>query len=340
LHEGFNRAAGASRGIVELSLTIARRTVCIRFADSAAAAALSPAFAHLDGGGPSPALTLHVWDATASRERPAFALRHDADAVADAASGAGPSFFYEGPGFRALHQPASDAVSVLSTESDSGWFWVPDATSLPWWDYTAPFRHLLSWWLAAEGCRHVHGGAVGTADGGVLLVGQGGSGKSMTALASLLDERLCYAGDDYVAVEGDGQPFVHSLYSSGKVHRRDLRRLPHLTPAVANGDRPNEKAVVHIATAFPGRAIAGFPLRAIVLPRVTDRRTARVVAGTRAAALAALAPSTILQLHPPAREALAQMADFVRTVPTFVLELGADIETIPTELVRLLEQVG
>ena len=68
--------------------------------------------------------------------------------------------------------------------------------------------------------------------------------------------------------------------------------------------------------------------------------TARALPGTQAAALAALAPSTIFQLHPPAREALAQMAELVRTVPTFSLELGADVETIPGELLRLLEEVG
>jgi hypothetical protein len=58
------------------------------------------------------------------------------------------------------------------------------------------------------------------------------------------------------------------------------------------------------------------------------------------AALAALAPSTIFQLHPPAGKALAYMGELVRKVPTFVLELGSDVETIPAELVRLLEQVS
>jgi hypothetical protein len=65
-----------------------------------------------------------------------------------------------------------------------------------------------------------------------------------------------------------------------------------------------------------------------------------VVPATHAAALTALAPSTIFQLHPPAPEALAQMAQLVRTVPTFVLELGTEVETIPNELVRLLERIG
>ena len=328
LGDDFERAARGAGGAVDLRLTIAARPVRIRFAGQAAAEALRPAFAHLEAPeAEPPALTLHVWDS----ERPAFAPPRSVAADAGPA-GVGPSYYSEGDGFRALHQPASDVFSVLTTEADTGWFWMPDAEGLPYWDYTAPFRHLLSWWLDAEGFRHVHGGAVGTADGGVLLVGPGGSGKSTTALASLLDERLRYAGDDYVAIGSRGAPAVHSLYCSGKVHPEDLHRLPHLEPLLA--DKPlDEKAVFYVES-----AIAGFPLRAIVLPRVTDRRAARALPGTQAAALAALAPSTIFQLHPPAREALAQMAQLVRRVPTYVLELGSDVETIPAELLRIIEQ--
>jgi hypothetical protein len=326
LQDDFERAAEAVGGAVDLRLAVAGKPVRIRFAGAAAAEALSPAFAHLEAHEDEPpALTLHVWDSGTGRAE---------------ATGAGASYYYEQDGLRALHQPASDVLSVLTAEADTGWFWMPDANGLPYWDYTAPFRHLLSWWLDAQGLRQVHGGAVGTEDGGVLLVGPGGSGKSTTALSSLLDGRLRYAGDDYVAVGAGRAPVVHSLYCSGKVHPEDLHRLPHLEPALADGARPDEKAVFYVEQAFPGRSVAGFPLRAIVVPRVTDRRVARAVPGTRAEALAGLAPSTIFQLHPPAREALAHMAKLVRTVPTFVLELGADVETIPDELVRLLEQVG
>ena len=341
LADDFEGAARAAGGASDLHLAIAGGHVHVRFAGARATEALSPAFAHLArSDGASPALTLHVWDSeTAGTARPAFAPPRAADAEASN-DGTGASHFYEEAGFRALHQSASDSLSVLSKDGRTGWFWVPDAAALPYWDYTAPFRHLLSWWLAERGCRHVHGGAVGTEEGGVLLVGRGGSGKSTSSLASLSHDRLRYAGDDYVAVGGDGTPHVHSLYCSGKVHHHDLHRLPHLAPALANRDRDDEKAVFYVASSFPGRTIAGFPLRAIVLPRVTERRAARAVPATHAAALAALAPSTIFQLHPPAREALAQMAELVRTVPTFALELGSDVETIPDELERLLAEVA
>lgn len=324
LQEDFERAAAAAGGVAELRLKVAGRPVRIRFAGARAAEALSSAFSHLVAReGEPPELTLHVWDSGTRG--------NDAD-------GAGASYYHEQDGMRALHQPASDVFSVLSAEADTGWFWMPDANGLPYWDYTAPFRHLLSWWLDAQGLRQVHGGAVGTDEGGLLLVGPGGSGKSTTALSTLVDERLRYAGDDYVAVGSGRAPAVHSLYCSGKVHPDDLHRLPHLAPALAGGVRPDEKAVFYVEQAFPGRSIAGFPLRAIVVPRVTERRAARAVPGTRAEALAALAPSTIFQLHPPARDALAWMAELVRTVPTFVLELGSDVETIPAELLRIIER--
>jgi hypothetical protein len=324
LQDDFERAAEAAGGAVDLRLAVAGKPVCIRFAGARAAEALSPAFAHLEAQGDEPpALTLHVWDSGTRRA---------------ATTGAGASYYSERDGVRALHQPASDVFSVLAAEADTGWFWMPDANGLPYWDYTAPFRHLLSWWLDAQGLRQVHGGAVGTEDGGVVLVGPGGSGKSTTALSTLRDERLRYAGDDYVAVGSGPAPVVHSLYCSGKVHPEDLHRLPHLEPALAASAHADEKAVFYVEQAFPGRSIAGFPLLAIVVPRVTDRRAARALPGTRAEALAALAPSTIFQLHPPARDALAWMAGLVRTVPTFVLELGSDVETIPAALLRILER--
>jgi hypothetical protein len=325
LRDDFERAAEAAGGAVDLRLRLAGQPVCIRFAGAAAAEALSPAFAHLEAEEDElPALTLHVWDS--GTRRPA------------ATTGTGASYYSEQAGVHALHQPASGVFSVLNAEADTGWFRMPDAQALPYWDYTAPFRHLLSWWLDAQGLRQVHGGAVGTEDGGVLLVGPGGSGKSTTALSTLRDERLRYAGDDYVAVGSGPAPVVHSLYCSGKVHPEDLHRLPHLEPALADDARPDEKAVFYVERAFPSRSIAGFPLRAIVVPRVTERRVARAVPGTQAAALAALAPSTIFQLHPPARDALAWMAGLVRRVPTFVLELGSDVETIPAALLRIIER--
>jgi hypothetical protein len=341
LRHDFERAARAAGGITERRIELAGKIVCVRFAGAAAAEALGAAFGHLAATrNDVTALTLHVWDAaTMDGRRPVFVPPRQMTPEA-ATTGAGPSYFYEGPGFRALHQPATDALSVLDVNRTSGWFWTPDATGLPYWEYTAPFRHLLSWWLEAHGLRYVHGGAVGSPDGGVLLVGPGGSGKSTSTLAVLADDRLRFAGDDYVAIGPARKPLVYSLYCAAKVHRADLERLSHLEAALDSYGQTNAKVVVDVAKMFPGRTITSFPLRAIVVPRVTSRRAARVIRATHATALRALAPSTIFQLHPPAPRALAQMAELIRTVPAYVLELGTAAHTIPDALSSLLEAVG
>jgi hypothetical protein len=185
----------------------------------------------------------------------------------------------------------------------------------------------------------VHGGGVGTPDGGVLLVGKGGSGKSTCSLVSLMSE-LRYAGDDYTMVSLEPRPWLHSLFSSGKVHPANLWRVPHLEPAVSNADHlATEKAVVFVDQDFPDRPIDGFPLRAIVLPTITGGPHTRVLPTSRAAALAALAPSTVFQLHTAGSEALQYMAQLVRRVPAYVLELGTDVSEIPGVILALLDQL-
>src|SRR5262249_59296637 len=104
--------------------------------------------------------------------------------------------------------------------------------------------------------------------------------------------------------------------------------------------RPEERAVFYIDRPSRGGATEGFPLRAMVVPRVTDRRAARFRPIPQAAPLAALAPSTIFQLPPPAGKALAYMGELVRKVPAVVLGVGSDGETIPAEVVRLVEQAS
>jgi hypothetical protein len=172
-------------------------------------------------------------------------------------------------------------------------------------------------------------------------VGKAGSGKSTVALASL-DSELLYAGDDYVAVTLGPAPRIQSLYSSAKIEPEHVRTLlPHLLPAVANRDRlDEEKAVVYVEEHFPERVTSGFPLRAVLVPNVrATRAKTRIVETSRAAAFAALAPSTILQLHTAGPDAFATMSRLVHRVPCFGLELGSDIRTIPQAVVDLLARL-
>ena len=321
--------AAARTGVVERSYVIAGHTVTCRFAGEPMLARLGAALRHLrtsaTGG-----LVVNIWDSESTGVGPPPLLGPQSGTED------GPIYYYEGHGVQALNRWRT--LSVLDAESAEGWFWAPSPDAMPSWERAAPLRAILHWWLGRRGILYLHGGAVGTADGGVLVVGRGGSGKSTTTLACVASG-LRYAGDDYVAVAPGPRPWVHSLYSSGKLEDHQLARFPALGGAVGNLERDaGEKAVVFVEEAAPGAPIAGFPLRAILVPEIVAQTPeTRAVPRPAAAALAALAPSTIFQLHPPQPGMLAEMGALVRRVPCFTLRLGSDLERIPEAIVELLE---
>ena len=73
----------------------------------------------------------------------------------------------------------------------------------------------------------LHAAAVGTADGGVLIVGRGGVGKSTTALACLA-AGMKYVADDYLVVQLDPEPRAFQLYGTAKLEASQLRHFPEL----------------------------------------------------------------------------------------------------------------
>ena len=72
---------------------------------------------------------------------------------------------------------------------------------------------------------------MGTAEGGALLLGASGAGKSTTTLACLASG-LAIAGDDFVLVEPAGiDAVVHSISTTAKLSRAALLRFPDLASA-------------------------------------------------------------------------------------------------------------
>jgi hypothetical protein len=243
---------------------------------------------------------------------------------------------------RVCYQPGQYTLSALEEAESQAWFWSQQSSQLPYWEHAAPFRLILSWWLTDLGANLVHGAAVGRPDGGALIVGRGGSGKSTTALLSLLDG-LSYAADDYVITERDHEgrgPFVHSAFGSGKLDNEQCKRFPQLQSAIVNKVRgPEEKAVFLVNRFAPEQMASSFPLRAVLVPKITGRPDTRVRPGSSALALAALAPSTIFQLPGDPDTELKAMAEIVRAVPTHVLELGTDFRQIPRCIDQLLSEL-
>lgn len=92
---------------------------------------------------------------------------------------------------------------------------------IPYWRVSA----LVSQWAETAGLIPVHGAAVGTGGRGVLLIANGGGGKS-TLAASCLLSGMDYAGDDYVLLSSQGAPAAMPLFSTLKLNpdmKKELR---------------------------------------------------------------------------------------------------------------------
>ena len=338
----------AARHLEERDYLLAGARVRLQSASAEMMRRLSHSFSHLEAtpGAAEPELTIGLWDAvTSGTQPPPLPNTRDEEAP-------GAFFYYSDDrarvGFQlgtsgdarvlAVYPEApTPAMSVLERGGRRGWYWVEDAERIPYWEQATPMVYLLDWWLRDRNMHMLHAGAVGTATGGVILVGKSGSGKSTTTLSALQSE-LLYAGDDYVGVSLGGEPYVHGLYGSGKLMPNHVERLPFLLDALANTDQLDvEKAVVYVHEHWPDNVSSGFPLRAIVAPRVTPGLgEARLREASALEGFTALAPSTVFQMHTRGQDSLTRVRRLVETVPSYVLELGSDIASIPRAIAELL----
>lgn len=312
-------------------LTIAGVRIRLSFAGDAMRERLLPALlSHPGEADASPDFTIHVWDgASANLAVPPLPWRTDEldgrGAIAEATRDA----------IRTAYMVGSSSLSMLDLDRGIGFLRSRDAEALPWYERAAPFRTLLHWMLESRGRRLVHAAAVGTTHGGALLAGRGGSGKSTTAMLCV-EQGFDYAGDDYVGFSLGDVSRAHALYTSAKLSAASLQWLPFLAPSILVPPDGDEKGVAILAKLVPRQIADSIPLRAVIVPRVTGTSRLRRIGGGEA--LRALAPTTLLQLPGGGAVAFAEVAELVRRLPCWSLELGDDRAAIPALVAGAIEE--
>lgn len=324
LKHGFARAA-ARVEVQSHRLRLGSHRISLEIAGEAMAAGLLPALRHLEEPGSAadaPDLVIRAWDTAGSdTELP------DLPGALDGVLGRSQREDQICLSFRILES----AVSALHAGHGEALHCVADATRLAPYDIAHPLSEILGWWLSRSGCYPVHGAAVGTPAGGVLLAGASGAGKSTSAL-TCLRAGMRFAGDDSVLVQTD-PPVAISLYGSGRADRNLLARYPDVLPRleVLSGD---EKMVGF----FPRETMTHeLPLRAVVLPRVVPGGICRLLPERRATALLALAPWVSLHSAGAGDEALSGIRRMLAALPVRALEVGDDLERLPGLLTELIE---
>jgi hypothetical protein len=333
LEQAFAAAQRRVRSTPDRTFELAEESMRLRCAGEALPAIFGPALAHLPAAGAGDQWEILCWDGAATGLRP------------PAPPGSWPSvwpddgvFFPFGPNStRVSIVPETGLITVFCAASRRALIWVPDARELPGQHYGSPLLNIFAWWSNGAGLSLLHAGCVGTEKGAVLLVGKGGAGKSTTCLLCA-EAGMDYLGDDYCLVRISSAPVAFSLYSSGKLHHGHLPNFPGLAPiAVQPQVDPLAKPIVFVGKHDRFTVRIRSPLRAILVPAISGEPTTHVEPATAAAALHALAPSTLLQLPNDGRESLPALARLVRALPCFRLKLGTRLSGIAPAVRTLVD---
>lgn len=327
-HEAVNQ--GKSRSFF---LSLGGYIIKLVFSSKKLEEKIFPALEHLAIGEDRPAdLTILLWD-SATSQVPMPPPPWDMD---DYSSRAEIDGFSNGQVLTAFHLGVS-ALSMLDLQRSLAIYWVQDAEQIPFYESAAPLRIILNWWMGRNRRLFVHAAAVGKPDGGVLITGKSGSGKSTSALACLFSD-LYFTSDDYAIVTEEPQPRVFGIYNIAKKDFDDIARIPQAKDAVLNSpNQIHEKAIYKINESYPNKMINEFPLKAILVPQITDQSVTTLEPISAISALTALGPTTILQQPFSGEDILGRLAEIVKSVPAYRLKLGSEINQIPEVISSLLK---
>ncbi|MDQ6624163.1 MAG: hypothetical protein M3Y86_11860 [Verrucomicrobiota bacterium] len=226
---------------------------------------------------------------------------------------------FNDPRFSTAFDHLASSLSMFDRERHRAIFWTRDASALPQSEHGAPLKTILHWWLEMRGDLFVHAAAIGNDSGAVLLAGEGGAGKSTTAILCARNG-LTYLADDYCAVEMSAPPRVHSLYGTGKLVRENSR---------------DEKELLYPEM----KRAAPLPLRAIFVPLICSSAKETTIEPTNAsAAFKALVPSTISQLPGAGAQTFQRLAQLAQALPCFQLNLARDFDRIGQVVRDFLER--
>lgn len=336
----YDAAEWRAGGPVERRFRIAGQGLRLRFAGAALVAATTDALGHLiatddrdgDEAG-DPGLTVSLFDSTSTRTAlPAWPWsRREQDVRGDV-----PGLCDER--FLVAQCWWNGVLGMLDRTRRRALFWIRDAADFPFNERGSPLLMHLHAWLRLRGLQLLHAGAVGTPEGGVLLAGRGGAGKSTTAIAALIGG-LSYAGDDYCVIAAEPQPVAYSLYNSGKLSWNGLHRFPQLSGAAAHG-ADDEKALFFLCALHPERLALRLPIRAVLLPAIHGGPDCTLEPLSRAVALREVVSSTLAQIPGADGAVLSATAAFMRQLPCYRLRIGADMARIAARVADLVRNVA
>ncbi len=336
VYQAYQNAASSDCCSVDRYFSVGGYPIQLCFAGPALIQSITPALIHLDAETDrEPALRVCLWDSESTNVKMPSPPWKEEDYLARGMIRG----FGDGR-IQVAYHLGNFILSILDLERSLGIFWIRDASKVMYGDRASPLRAILHWWMRENARQMLHAAAIGTPEGGVLIPGKSGSGKSTVALACVLSG-LQFLGDDHVLIDDANPPIAYSLYNSAKLHPDHLGAFPELSSIMNNNsDTGAEKAVIHLYPQFPTRVCKQIEIKQILIPEITGSLTSEICNSTVAESLRALAPSTLFQLAGSHSGDFQAIVEVVKKVPIFKLKLGTDLYQVPTLIEKSIANIS
>lgn len=334
-------AAAAASAVETIDLCLAGHRVCLRVAGPLLAAQLRRAFrtSIADDAaqyrGNRLALTIDAWD----REHTGIGCP-GVPCAPEAVDPLGGGLLAQFGRAAVIRFERAHTISALDRARAELFHCVHSAGDADVHQRSKPFPELLAIWYRDRGVHQLHAGLVARDGRGVAFAGARGSGKTTATIACSL-AGFDFLGDDHVGIElsPDGAA-GHAFYACIRADDELASRFPDFAAArVAPIGRWERKGMVCMAELPACRTARVTRIAAIVLPEVRGAGPGRLIAVDRATALRRLAPSTLLVPLGGGARGLGVLAELVRRVPSYRLEIGESVREIPLRIGELLARL-
>ena len=251
------------------------------------------------------------------------------------------AFRLEQAGLRASYFHDLDFWQIFDPQAAFGVQLMSGPEAYPPWDPGAPLRPFLHWQYARLGMRLAHCGTLGSSGSGVLLAGPGGSGKSGTVVAGLLNG-LQTIGDDYVLLEAGGEVAGYPVFATLKQDQAGIDRLS-LKDRLGSTRSPNwqgkyEFRIWDVGDALPPPARMIF--KALLVPRLAGNSKTTIEPISRRDAMLAFAPSSIHQMPGERESGFAFFSRVAKRLPCYTLSLGNDPADVAETISEFLDRAA
>ncbi len=217
------------------------------------------------------------------------------------------------------------ALSIANLDENVALLWLPSFEMVPGYQLATPFRTIFNWLFCDAGYQLIHAAAVGFDEGGILLSGKSGSGKTVASLACLKYGGARFLGDDFVIIgpATGGGIVAYSIYNSARLHREMMGSFGLSKPELID-----DKALFFLYPEFSSQLASELPIRSVFLPRKTDTGSNFTRIPTVNLIREVLVP-TVAYLPGKESVVLKNLSTLLSNTPFSTIDVGGDPEMIP-----------